>query len=230
MWQYDVLFFDIIYNGARDSLRKIDTPNQNSNVTNRVHKSLGELQIHGLKPCIIQAAPKTLPIILVQNLMWVGFLVPKWHGMKMIDTHTVGTVKAIHLYNGAMRSHTIEFVKGKSIPSVNMAAIGPPIVPMIEKDIWVKMVSTLATRNAKPIIMRQNSKATSKDHGDVIKWKHLQRYWPFLRTKASDAEIWCFLWSASLINGWINNRETGDMRRHRAHYDVIKMIWEEVQK
>ena len=38
---------------------------------------------------------------------------------------------------------------------------------------------------------------------DVIKWKHFPRYWPFVRgihrqrwithTKASDAELWCFL-------------------------------------
>ena len=27
----------------------------------------------------------------------------------------------------------------------------------------------------------------------------------------------------ALINGWINNREAGDLRRHRAHYDVIVM-------
>ena len=26
------------------------------------------------------------------------------------------------------------------------------------------------------------------------------------------------------INGWINNREAGDLRRHCAHYDVIVMI------
>ena len=26
------------------------------------------------------------------------------------------------------------------------------------------------------------------------------------------------------INGWVNNRETGDLRRHRGHYDVIVMI------
>ena len=25
------------------------------------------------------------------------------------------------------------------------------------------------------------------------------------------------------INGWVNNRETGDLRRHHAHYDVIVM-------
>ena len=45
-------------------------------------------------------------------------------------------------------------------------------------------------------------------HDDVIKWKHSPLYWPFVRcgeftgprwiphTKASDAELWCFLWSA----------------------------------
>ena len=46
-----------------------------------------------------------------------------------------------------------------------------------------------------------------KQHGDVIKWKQFPRYWPFVReftghrwiprTKANDAELWCFLWSAS---------------------------------
>ena len=43
-------------------------------------------------------------------------------------------------------------------------------------------------------------------HDDVIKWKNFPRYWPFVRgihrsqwiprTKASDAERWCFLWAA----------------------------------
>ena len=48
----------------------------------------------------------------------------------------------------------------------------------------------------------------SYGHDDVIKWKHFPRYWPFVRgihrspvnftyTKASDAELWCFLWSTS---------------------------------
>ena len=27
------------------------------------------------------------------------------------------------------------------------------------------------------------------------------------------------------INSWVNNCETGDLRRHRAHYDVIGMLW-----
>ena len=42
----------------------------------------------------------------------------------------------------------------------------------------------------------------------------------------SDAELWCFLWSAPWINGWVNNRETCDLRRHPAHYDVIVIRYE----
>ena len=44
-------------------------------------------------------------------------------------------------------------------------------------------------------------------HDDVIKWKHFPRNWPFVRgidrsrliphTKASVADLWYFLWSAS---------------------------------
>ena len=30
-----------------------------------------------------------------------------------------------------------------------------------------------------------------------------------------------FIWV--WINGWVNNREDGDLRRHRAHYDVVVM-------
>ena len=68
-------------------------------------------------------------------------------------------------------------------------------------------------------------------HDDVVKWKHFPRYWPFVRgihrciprIKASDAELWCFIWSALWINGWVNNREAGDLRRHCSHYDVFVM-------
>ena len=67
-------------------------------------------------------------------------------------------------------------------------------------------------------------------HDDVIKWKHFPRNWPFVRgnhrwpvnspTKASDAELWCFL---RLKNDWVNNRDAGDLRRYRTHYDAIVM-------
>ena len=62
------------------------------------------------------------------------------------------------------------------------------------------------------------------------KWKNFPRYWPLCGEftghqwiplpKASDAKLWCFF-ICGWINGWINNREAGDLSRHRAHYDVI---------
>ena len=41
-------------------------------------------------------------------------------------------------------------------------------------------------------------------------------------TKTSDMELW-FFFICAWINGWVNNREAGDLRRHCAHYDVIVM-------
>ena len=32
-----------------------------------------------------------------------------------------------------------------------------------------------------------------------------------------------FFFICARINGWINNRYAGDLRRHRAHYDVTAM-------
>ena len=43
------------------------------------------------------------------------------------------------------------------------------------------------------------------------------------RTKASDTELLVFSLVCAWINGGVNNREAGDLRRHRAHYDVIVM-------
>ena len=44
------------------------------------------------------------------------------------------------------------------------------------------------------------------------------------RTKASDEELWFFSLICARINGWVNNREAGDLMRYRAHYDVIVMV------
>ena len=78
---------------------------------------------------------------------------------------------------------------------------------------------------------RYPCKAWPSAHDDVIKWKHFMCYWLFVRgihqwiprTKASGAGLWCLLWSAPWINTWVNNREPGDLRRLRAHYDATVM-------
>ena len=70
-------------------------------------------------------------------------------------------------------------------------------------------------------------------HDDVIEWKHFPRYWPFMRgihrspVKSPHKGQWSRVLMLSLIytwrNGWVNTSEAGDLRRHRAHYDVIVM-------
>ena len=73
------------------------------------------------------------------------------------------------------------------------------------------------------------------DHDDVIKWKHFPRYWSFVRgihrspMNSRHKGQWCGALMFSLIcgwiNGWVNNRDIGDLKRHRTHYDVIVMIF-----
>ena len=74
---------------------------------------------------------------------------------------------------------------------------------------------------------------TERFHDDVIKWKHFPRYWPFVRgihrspVNPPHKGQWRGALMSTLIcvriNGWVNNREAGDFRRHLAHYDVIVM-------
>ena len=71
-------------------------------------------------------------------------------------------------------------------------------------------------------------------HDDVIKWKHFPRYWPFVRGihrspvnsphKGQCRGAPMFSLICVWINGWVNNSEAGDSRRHRAHYDV-NVMW-----
>ena len=75
---------------------------------------------------------------------------------------------------------------------------------------------------------------TNSSHDDVIKWKHFPRYWPFVRgihrspVNSPHKGQWrgalMFSLTCTRINGWVNNGQAGDLRRHRAHYDVIVML------
>ena len=84
-------------------------------------------------------------------------------------------------------------------------------------------------------------------HNDVIKWKYFPRYWPFERgihRSPLDSPFvrgihrspldsphkgqWRGALMFSLIcawrNSWVNNQDTGDLGRHRPHYDVTGMV------
>ena len=72
-------------------------------------------------------------------------------------------------------------------------------------------------------------------HDDLIKWKPFPCHWPFLRGihrspvnsphkgQWRGALIFSLIWAR--INGWVNNREVGDLRRHRAYYAVTVMTF-----
>ena len=71
-------------------------------------------------------------------------------------------------------------------------------------------------------------------HAGVIKWKQFQRYWPFVRGihqspldsphKGQRRAALMFSLLSAWTNGWARNRDPGDLRRHRAHYDATVMF------
>ena len=77
----------------------------------------------------------------------------------------------------------------------------------------------------------------SLSHDDVIKWKQFPRCWPFVwrihrsAVKSPLKGQWRGALMFTLIYAWmddlVNNREAGDLRRYRAHYDVTVMwnVW-----
>ena len=96
------------------------------------------------------------------------------------------------------------------------------------------------------VSIQDSDKATliTPYHDDVIKWKYFPCYWPFVRgnhrspANSPHKGRWrgalMFSSICAWINGWLNNREAGDLRRHRAHYGVIAMtlcimnkVWQE---
>ena len=70
-------------------------------------------------------------------------------------------------------------------------------------------------------------------HQDVIKWKHFPRYWPFVKginrspVNSPHKGQWrgdLMLFICAQTNVWANHPDAGDLRRHRAQYDVTVMF------
>ena len=109
------------------------------------------------------------------------------------------------------------FIDDKS-PLVQLVALFPTGVKPSSEKIFILLTD---------VYMHYSNMMTSSN-GSIFRFTgHLcgeftgHRWIPY--TKASDAELWYFLWSAQ-INGWVNNGEAGDLRHHRAHYDITIMI------
>ena len=78
-----------------------------------------------------------------------------------------------------------------------------------------------------------HARSTVYNPGWRHQMKHFPRYWPFVRgihrspVNSPHKGQWRgalrFCLICAWINGWVNNREAGDLRRQRAHYDGIIM-------
>ena len=100
------------------------------------------------------------------------------------------------------------------------------------------------TRN-RPLLITYNTKYKAKNvwnvshysdiHDDVIKWKHFPRHRPFVRgihrspVNSPHKGQWrgalMFTLICARINGWVNNRDAGDLSRYRTHYTMTDMIY-----
>ena len=97
-----------------------------------------------------------------------------------------------------------------------------------------KSASPAKCRGRVQYILTQQTQLCPVYHDDVIKWKHYPRHWPFVRgihrspVNSPHKGQWRGALMFSLICVWIdgavNNRESGDSRRYRAHYDVTIML------
>ena len=95
------------------------------------------------------------------------------------------------------------------------------------------LVHQWSVQRKQDIITYMALRKTGQIHDDAIKWKHFPFYWPFVwgihqsPVNSSHKGQWCGTLMFSLIcawtNDWVNNRDAGDLGRHRDLYDVTVM-------
>ena len=100
-------------------------------------------------------------------------------------------------------------------------------------EVHHKMAYSLYLNTAHTLTLKISHMWNWQKHDDVIKWKHFPRYWPFVRGihrwpvnsphkgQWHGALMFCLI--CAWTNGWVNNGDAGDLRRHRAHFYVTVM-------
>ena len=78
-----------------------------------------------------------------------------------------------------------------------------------------------------------DSRTSSLNHDDAIKWRYFSYYWIFVqgihrspvnsphKGQWRGALMFCLIWA--WINGWVNSRKADDLRHHCAYCDVTVM-------
>ena len=100
------------------------------------------------------------------------------------------------------------------------------------KEAWITFIRQLLG-NVECNTSDKHAHGSIVFHDDAIKWKYIPSYWPFGRgiqrspVNSTHKGQWrgalMFSFIRARINGWVNTREAGYLRRRHAHYDVIVM-------
>ena len=163
----------------------------------------------------IPRAPSTLRIYpLCFRLMFTNWLFPA--GILDLQNSDQSSTLAANLARGS-----------RSLPVISATATAPSLS---DRSQYPTFMRTIPSDN---VAAQVGAHGWRPKHDDVIKWKHFPRYWPFVRgihrspVNSPHKGQWRGALMLSLIsawiNEWVNNRETGDLRRHHAHYDVTIM-------
>ena len=127
-------------------------------------------------------------------------------------------------------------VAGDAIPTVlvTMGARKNTLDLLLENNVSFPVINCQpGSVNGEAKDVRSSLYLPSGVHDDVIKWGHFPRYWSFVRginrwpVNSPHKGQWHGALMFSLIctwtNGWVNNRDAGDLRHHCTHLDVIVM-------
>ena len=94
------------------------------------------------------------------------------------------------------------------------------IFPSLSMEIFVKVLySTVVPGH---LFMISSNGSIFRITGPL--WGESTGHRWILLTKASEVELWCFLWSVPEQTVEQPNRDTGDLRRRHAHYDVTVIL------
>ena len=116
-----------------------------------------------------------------------------------------------------------------SLKTIQSMAIYPKPISAWWEQLW----QTVTQWSRKWLCNLRRHRVNIEIPDDVIKWKYLPGCWPFVQGihqspvnfphKGQQHGALMFSLIRAWINGWVNNREAGDLRRHCTQYDVIVM-------
>ena len=152
----------------------------------------------------------------------------------------ITTLSTCSVWTGVCLSAVIAFYctcYSKYISSRNVVGVSffhvCSLCPMFSSRYWFRLGRTQESLKKTVVMVTTVSSLAVPQHDDVIKWKHCPCYWPFVWGEFTGPRWFPHKsqWRGALmfslicvrINSWENNRGGGDLRRSRAHYDVIVM-------